>query len=41
MSADENVRWNGTRAYRSANIIQQPVHVLTADVYLERMLRDA
>jgi hypothetical protein len=39
VSTDETVHGSKGSAYRSANIIQQPVHGLAANAYLERMLR--
>lgn len=39
VSVDETTHGRRTSAYRSAHIIQQPVHGLTANAYLERVLR--
>ena len=41
LSVDGTTHGSETSAYRSANIVQQPVHALAANVYLERVLRDA
>jgi len=41
LSVDGATHGCKTSAYRSPDIVQQPVHALAANVYLERVLRDA
>ena len=41
LSEDETAHGSKTSAYRSAHIIQQPVHGLATNAHLERVLRDA